>query len=376
MTLAGGVSYGYDNNGNQTSRGSDSFTWDHENRLTSANIGGASSSYVYNSDGLRTSRTRGAVTTNYIWDVNRGVPVILQDDDYTYVYGLGLISMTDSSGNQTYRMTDGLGSTVGLCDGSGTALDTYVYDAFGIIQSSTGTSDNYFLYAGEQRDPESGLDYLRARYYDSTVGRFLGRDVAAPDWRMPVSINLFSYGNNNPLMLVDPLGTSEFEVGQCYVDAGGGNWFPCGEIPDDCCGVPNPPCLWPCGSDLTDAIEDAVTESADEAVSCAAWAAAGAVVGGEPGAAIGCAAGVVGNVVNDQVDQPILNAALSCADWAVAGFVVSGGSAAGAAVGCFQGGGSSVAQSVGPSRPSADECAFWLDQLYNFGACVIDVVTQ
>jgi YD repeat-containing protein len=60
MTAAGGVSYGYDNNGNQTSRGGDSFAWNHENRMTSATIGGATSSYTYDADGLRSSRTVGA----------------------------------------------------------------------------------------------------------------------------------------------------------------------------------------------------------------------------------------------------------------------------------------------------------------------------
>ena len=57
MLTAAGVSYGYDNNGNQTSRGSDTFGWDHENRMTSTSIGGTTGTYTYNGDGLRTTRT-------------------------------------------------------------------------------------------------------------------------------------------------------------------------------------------------------------------------------------------------------------------------------------------------------------------------------
>ncbi len=58
-TAAGGVTYGYDNNRNQTSRGTDTFGYNAENRLTSTNLGGTSGSYVYNGDGLRMSRTIG-----------------------------------------------------------------------------------------------------------------------------------------------------------------------------------------------------------------------------------------------------------------------------------------------------------------------------
>ena len=78
MTTAGGVSYGYDNNGNQTTRGSDTFTYDHENRLTQSVIGGATSSSIYNGDGLRMSHTVGAQTTTYTWDISAGPPVVLQ----------------------------------------------------------------------------------------------------------------------------------------------------------------------------------------------------------------------------------------------------------------------------------------------------------
>src|SRR5438093_13582022 len=102
MTLGGGVSYGYDNNGNQTGRGSDTFTFDHENRLTQSVIGGATSSSVYNGDGLRMSHTISGSTTNYTWDVGTRLPVVIQDNANTYVYGLDLISATHSGGSQTY----------------------------------------------------------------------------------------------------------------------------------------------------------------------------------------------------------------------------------------------------------------------------------
>jgi RHS repeat-associated protein len=170
------VTYGYDDNGNQTGRGADTFAYDHENRLTQAVIGGVTSSSTYNGDGLRMSHTVGAGTTNYTWDTSAELPVVLQDGASTYVYGLDLISTRDGAGTQTYHLYDGLGSTVGLVDEEGNPVDGYTYDVFGALRSQSGSSPSYWLFIGEQRASESSFYYLRARYYDPAVGRFLSQD--------------------------------------------------------------------------------------------------------------------------------------------------------------------------------------------------------
>jgi len=198
MLTADDVEYGYDDNGNQTSRGSDTFDYDHEDRLTEAVIGEATSTYAYDGDGLRMSRTAGGATTNYVWDVNAGLPVILQDSlDNSYVYGLDLISATDGTGDRTYFLYDGLGSTTDLADEDGTVTGTYAYDAFGPVRAHTGASTEW-SYTGEQNDP-TGLEYLRARYYDPAVGRFLTQDPLA-------SIQQYAYVGNSPPNFTDPLG--------------------------------------------------------------------------------------------------------------------------------------------------------------------------
>ena len=101
MNTAGAVAYLYDANGNQTKRGANTFTYDHENRLTKSVIGSATSTSIYNGDGLRVSHKVGSKTTSYTWDVARGMPVLLQDGTNTYVYGLDLISSTKGT-TQTY----------------------------------------------------------------------------------------------------------------------------------------------------------------------------------------------------------------------------------------------------------------------------------
>jgi len=104
------------------------------------------------------SHTVSGDTTSYTWDAAAGLPVILQDSQgNTYVYGLDLISRTDSGGVQEYYLYDGLGSTTDLTDGSGNNVASYGYDVFGAIRSQSGSSANLWLFTGEQRDSNSKL---------------------------------------------------------------------------------------------------------------------------------------------------------------------------------------------------------------------------
>jgi RHS repeat-associated protein len=121
------------------------------------------------------------------------------------VYGLGLVSQV-SGANTYYYLSDGLGSTMAMVDGSGTVVKTYGYDVYGKVTSSSGSVANEFDFAGQQTDP-TGLQYLRARYYDTETGRFLSRDPlsASPGWiGQP-----FAYGSANPALMTDPLGLDD-----------------------------------------------------------------------------------------------------------------------------------------------------------------------
>jgi RHS repeat-associated protein len=205
MTTAGGVTYTYDNNGNQTGRGADVFGWDIEDRLTSATVGGNPVSYSYRGDDLRHSKTQAGVTTVYTWDLAAELPVVLQEGNTSYVYGLGLISQTTGT-TTSYPLADGLGSTAALTDASGAVTATYTYDVFGAVKSSTGPGSTEFRFAGQQDDPALGYQYLRARYYDPSIGRFISKDPFSGTLVDPQSQTAYPYSHSNPVNFRDPTG--------------------------------------------------------------------------------------------------------------------------------------------------------------------------
>lgn len=168
MTLAGGVMYTYDNNGNQTAVGADTFAWDAEDRPVTTVIGGVAGTYAYNGDGLRTTRTIGGAAVSYVWDQNASLPVILQDSDGNrYVYGLDLLTRVDGATEEWY-LTDGLGSTTGLADAAGAITGTYVYDVFGAVRAQSGATTEW-SYTGEQVDPMAIAGAYAARVSGSSA---------------------------------------------------------------------------------------------------------------------------------------------------------------------------------------------------------------
>lgn len=93
-----------------------------------------------------------------------------------------------------------------LSNSSGEIVAKYYYDAFGKIIESSGSADNPIRYAGYQYDEETGLYYLNARMYDPTIARFLQEDTYTGDIKDPLSLNLYTYCHNNPLVYYDPTG--------------------------------------------------------------------------------------------------------------------------------------------------------------------------
>lgn len=223
LTSAGGVSVTTDANGNLTARGADAYTYDQANQLSSATVGGTTETYVYDGQGNRFSRQIGAGTIKrYVSDVGRELPTVIDDGTRKFVYGLGLEFAVSGSSVEVFH-ADRLGSIRSVTDGSGAVVATYRADEWGLATASGGSSAQPFGFTGEPRDA-TGLTYLRARYYNPELGRFMTRDTWTGSPSQPRSLNRYAYANDNPLTHADPSGhfvDVAIDVGSIVVDVWG-----------------------------------------------------------------------------------------------------------------------------------------------------------
>jgi RHS repeat-associated protein len=208
-----GVTYSYDANGNLISKtdatGTTTYVWDVENRLTSVTLpaGGGTVTYQYDPFGRRIEKISPTGTTIYAYDGDNVVEEL--DGSGTamarYAQGLGIdepLAMY-RGGASYYYNADGLGSITSLTDASGQIAASYTYDSFGKLTASTGTVANPFRYTGREYGSDTGLYYYRARYYDSSVGRFISED---PLQFNGGDVNHYPYVENAPTFWIDPYG--------------------------------------------------------------------------------------------------------------------------------------------------------------------------
>jgi RHS repeat-associated protein len=201
MTAAGAAAVTVNANGNTTVRGSDTFAFDQSNRLKTATVSGSTETYQYDADGLRFSRQVGAGTPiRYVSDSNRSLPVTIDDGTRKYVYGNGLGYAVSGSTVEVYH-ADRLGTIRAITTG-GTVVATYRTDDWGNLLGQTGSSGQPLGFTGEPRDG-TGLTYLRARYYDPSLGRFMTRDTWHGLRAIPGSLNDYAYLMDNPVGGVD-----------------------------------------------------------------------------------------------------------------------------------------------------------------------------
>lgn len=224
VTGINGVANTFDLNGNMTAKGPNAFSYDYEDRLQQSTIDGQATQYQYDGLGHRYAKTRGTTTTRYVLDLNGGLSKVLMETDGAntarayYVYGLGLISRISDIGAVSYYHFDSRGSTIALTDATGVMTDMFAYDPFGNLTNSQGITPNPFKYVGQYgvMDEGNGLHYIRARYYDAQIGRFINKDPKMGNDSDGQSLNRYAYAQNNPVRFVDVSGYNKQEV------AGGG----------------------------------------------------------------------------------------------------------------------------------------------------------
>ncbi len=117
-----------------------------------------------------------------------------------YVYG------ENAAGTKQYYLFNGHGDVVQLTGLNGIVTKRYDYDAFGNEKAPDVNDTNVFRYCGEYFDKETGTIYLRARYYDPTIGRFVTEDSYWGKDSDPLSLNLYTFAHNNPILYIDPSG--------------------------------------------------------------------------------------------------------------------------------------------------------------------------
>ena len=222
----------YDAIGNPIKYRNKNLTWQGR-RLKTIGSGTSLATYTYDADNVRTSKTvtDGAenFTCKFIYDGNTLVAEQRNSNWIYYIYGVdGIAGFRYNGVTYLYRknIQGDITHIYEKCeDGSLNQVAHYAYDAFGNFKILQGEDENSianinpFRYRGYYYDTETGLYYLISRYYDPETGRFISADsIEYLDPETLGGLNLYAYCCNNPVMAIDPDGTTS--VGDWFKKAG------------------------------------------------------------------------------------------------------------------------------------------------------------
>ncbi len=129
-----------------------------------------------------------------------------------YIYGAGLLAMVEPNNTLYCYHFDATGHTVALTDINKTIVNKYAYSPFGTIANQEETVVQPFKFVGQYgiMTEENGWYYMRARYYDPALGRFISEDPIGFDGG---DVNLYAYVLNNPINMIDPDGLASLWIG-------------------------------------------------------------------------------------------------------------------------------------------------------------------
>jgi RHS repeat-associated protein len=194
-----------------------SYAYDARNRLL--NAGGVTN--VYDAMNNRIGQINGTNTTIFVVNPNAKLPQVLMriQNGVTnyYIYGSGLLYQVTETATATNTLTyhyDYRGSTIALSADNGLVTDRIEYSAYGLTTYRAGTNDTPFLFNGRygvMTDP-NGLLYMRARYYNPYLCRFLNPDPSG----FAGGLNHYAYANGNPVSYLDPFGLFSGATGESY----------------------------------------------------------------------------------------------------------------------------------------------------------------
>ena len=213
------------------------YSYDDQGRLEQVTIDADGNShaektliYTYNDSGIRVTQTEqldtdddgtvdSTTVTQFLIDANNhtGYAQVLEEKDgsgtvtKSYTIGHDVLAQAAAATAPLFLLVDGHGSTRQLIDNLAAVIQQFAYDAYGNMLDATHLTTataalTTLLYSGEQTDRATGLQYLRARYYDPATGRFNRMDPFSGDLEDPQSLHKYLYTHANPIMGVDPSG--------------------------------------------------------------------------------------------------------------------------------------------------------------------------
>ena len=211
LTSYGEETIEYDGMGNPTSYRGVTATWEKGRQLKSIADETGTVTFGYDVFGLRNQKTAGGETTNYVYENGKLLRQTTGSEVMTFIYGSeGIIGFRLGTSRYLYRKNV-FGDVEEIYSAEGMLVGKYSYTAFGECEIETDengiATKNPIRYRGYYFDEETGFYYLKTRYYDPVVGRFITIDdvsYLAPDTIN--GLNLYAYCGNNPVMNVDPNG--------------------------------------------------------------------------------------------------------------------------------------------------------------------------
>lgn len=225
--------YGYDAAGNTTADAVYGYTFDAENRITSASgMSGGPYCYSYDGNGLRVAKSSanggsctGTPTVNVLYWRSTAGDTLAETDgtgstsnsnyhEYIFFAGRRIARSDPSSSNVYYYFGDQLGSTRAITQANGSVCFSADYYPYGEEVDYTNSCPQNYKFTGYERDAETGLDYAFARYYNPRMGRFMSVDPQGGSAGAPQSHNAYAYVRNMPAVLVDRFGACPGGVAQ------------------------------------------------------------------------------------------------------------------------------------------------------------------
>ena len=210
LSSVNGATVSYDGVGNPTSGYGWMYEWEHGRQLKKLYSDVSEMTYEYNADGMRTKRTDGTTTYEYVYNGSQLTQMSVGEDTFNFTYDANGTPLTISYGNSVYYYVTNLqGDVIEILDSSGNTVGAYTYDAWGVCEAQIFDTVEFYnplRYRGYVYDEETGLYYLQSRYYNPELGRFLNADVFYSTGQGLLGNNMFAYCGNNPINMSDQSG--------------------------------------------------------------------------------------------------------------------------------------------------------------------------